>query len=175
MNMGLKFVDDQRLDRIDVKFENDVVVQYEMDYNQNHETGKAIDGSTRFFKTLLTEISEKRNGKTFYSHKMDYHQGEYGFSQTPDQVIGTSVLAPFLGGAPEWTQDFLGDVVAHVMPSPLSNSLTKGRQGGSAEWERTCYLPWIRTKHLVVKWVFLLARLAPQGCLGTFLGMVYLI
>lgn len=132
MNMGLKFVDDQRLNRIDVKYENNVVVQYLMDYNQNHKTGKAIDGSTRFFKTLLTEISEKRNGKTFYSHKMDYHEGEYGFSETPDQVIETSVLAPFLGGAPEWTQDFLGDVVAHVMPSPLSNSLTSGASGGGS-------------------------------------------
>ena len=132
MNMGLKFVDDQRLNRIDVKYENNVVVQYLMDYNQNHKTGKVIDGSTRFFKTLLTEISERRNGKTFYSHKMDYHEGEYGFSETPDQVIETSVLAPFLGGAPEWTQDFLGDVVAHVMPSPLSNSLTSGASGGGS-------------------------------------------
>ncbi len=80
--MGFKQIDPYLLSRINVKFQNQLVRYYVLDYNLG-----------RFNKTLLNRISEfDKDGHLFYENKIDYYDdmmqdGKLVLFNGPDSVI----------------------------------------------------------------------------------------
>lgn len=124
MKMGLKHVDDRRLDQVLVKYDGNTLVDYRFTYKRTSAT---------LFKTVLTSIGEYRNNKLFYEHTFSYYEDPISYQSTPEE-LDTWNPSPWLNaGDDDGLFDPLIQGVAQILhPSALNTSMTSGYSVGGS-------------------------------------------
>lgn len=122
LKMGLKHVDDRRLDSISVAFNNAEVVDYRFSYKCT---------KANFFKTVLTAIKEYRNDQFFYEHKFTYYEDSLKYGSGIE--LDTWNPSPWLtnSDAPSDFDKIINGFARLLQPSALKTSITSGFQVGA--------------------------------------------
>ncbi len=130
-NLGLKFSDHLRLNKVRVQF----IPEGETEYNTEIRAFRldyANDPEKWFYKTMLLSIADERNGQEFYKHDFDYfneHEGAIAFASNPSEIIKSeSFNEREFSDLDQRFQENLpgGDALSRVFgPSPLGTSSSR--------------------------------------------------
>lgn len=123
MNLGVKHVDDRRLDSISVRYNTDVLVRYKMTYDR---------GSGTFFKTVLTALREYRSGQLFYEHTFDYYEDPIDYEDPV--ILDATNPYPWLKTSSDisFFEPIREGLVRLLAPSSINTSITGGFSVGGS-------------------------------------------